>query len=85
MLTLDLHPIFRNNRDLDVAMRTFMVRAAASGETSIAFIPGKGTGQLKKRVLTFLRQPHVRKLYDRIETDDSNAGRVVVHLRSTGA
>lgn len=81
MLSLDLHPIFRSNQDIDVALRTFMVRAAASGESSVELIPGKGTGKLRDRVLTFLRQPHVKKMYRRIEMDSSNTGRIVVHLR----
>ena len=80
MLTLDLHPIFRSNRDIDNALRTFIVRAAASGESSVELIPGKGSGKLRERVLTFLRQPQVKKLYDRIELDPGNAGRIVVHL-----
>jgi DNA-nicking Smr family endonuclease len=81
MLSLDLHPIFRNSRDIDTALRVFMVRAAASGETAVELIPGKGTGQLRQRVLTYLRQPHVKKLYERIELDQSNTGHIIVHLR----
>ena len=81
MLSLDLHPIFRNNRDIDVALRQFIVRAAASGESSVELIPGKGSGKLRERVLTFLRQPHVKKMYSRIELDSSNSGRIIVHLR----
>ncbi len=81
MMSLDLHPIFRSNRDIDVALRTFIVRAAASGETVVELIPGKGSGRLKERVLTYLNQPHVKKLYARIELDPKNPGRILVHLR----
>jgi dsDNA-specific endonuclease/ATPase MutS2 len=80
-MSLDLHPIFRSNRDLDVALRTFMVRAAASGESVVELIPGKGSGKLRQRVLTFLNQPHVKKLYTRIELDPRNTGHILVHLR----
>jgi DNA-nicking Smr family endonuclease len=79
--SLDLHPIFRSNRDIDNALRTFLVRAASTGETTVEIIPGKGSGQLRQRVLTYLRQPHVRKLYRSVEADGPNTGRVVVHLR----
>lgn len=82
MLTLDLHPIFRNNRDIELALRQAIFKAARSGETSMEIIPRKGSGKLKKRVLAFLNQPHIKKLYERFETDPSNDGRIVVHLRS---
>lgn len=81
MLTLDLHPIFRNNRDIDLALREIIFKAARTGEKVVAIIPGKGSGQLKRRVLAFLRQKHIRKLYARVETDDTNTGRILVYFR----
>ncbi|WP_206305753.1 Smr/MutS family protein [Actinacidiphila soli] len=81
LLTLDLHPIFRNNRDIDLALRETLFRAARTGVDVVEIIPGKGTGQLKKRVLAFLAQKHIKKLYVRVETDATNTGRVLVHLR----
>ena len=81
MLTLDLHPIFRNNRDIELALRETLFKAAATGEDLLEIIPGKGTGQLKKRVLAFLAQKHIRKLYARVETDSTNEGRVLVYLK----
>ena len=47
----------------------------------VEIIPGKGSGQLKKRVLRFLNQPHIKMLYHRVEKDDKNFGRVFVHFR----
>lgn len=58
-----------------------MFRAAATGVDVVEIIPGKGTGKLKRRVLAFLAQKHIRKLYVRVETDASNEGRVLVHFR----
>ncbi|WNM36428.1 Smr/MutS family protein [Streptomyces sp. Li-HN-5-11] len=81
LLTLDLHPIFRNNRDIDVALRQTLFKAAATGVDVVQIIPGKGTGRLKKRVLAVLAQKHLRKLYVRVETDATNSGRVLIHLR----
>lgn len=81
MLSIDLHPVFRSQRDIDNALRTFLVRAAASGQTSVEVVHGKGSGQLRARVVTFLEQPHVRKLYRTYQLDDVNTGRLVVHLR----
>ncbi len=80
MLTVDLHPIFRNNRDIELALREAIFKAVRTRETVLEIIPGKGSGQLKKRVLAFLGQKHIRKLYDRMETDPTNTGRILVHF-----
>ncbi|MET7680391.1 Smr/MutS family protein [Streptomyces sp. NPDC005423] len=80
VLSLDLHPLFRNNRDIDLALRQFLLRAHHLGEPVAEIIPGKGTGQLRGRVLAYLGQKHIRKLYDRVEVRDSNTGRVLVHF-----
>ena len=42
---------------------------------------GKGSGQLKKRVLRFLDQKDVKALYHRVEKDSQNWGRLFVHFR----
>jgi DNA-nicking Smr family endonuclease len=47
----------------------------------VEIIPGKGSGQLKKRVLRFLDQKDIKALYDRVEKDSHNFGRVFVHFR----
>jgi hypothetical protein len=47
----------------------------------VEIIPGKGSGQLKKRVLRFLDQKHIRALYHRVEKDDKNFGRIFVHFK----
>src|ERR1700716_4355445 len=80
LLTLDLHPIFRNNRDIDLALREVIFKAARTGVDVVEIIPGKGAGQLKRRVLAFLKQKHIKKLYTRVETDATNTGRVLVHF-----
>ncbi|MEU9157390.1 Smr/MutS family protein [Streptomyces sp. NPDC048417] len=80
MLTLDLHPIFRNNRDIELALRQVVFQAKRTEEPVVEIIHGKGTGQLRARVLAFLGQKHIRKLYDRLETDTANTGRILVHF-----
>ena len=47
----------------------------------VEIIPGKGSGQLKKRVLRFLQRPDIKPLYHRVEKDSKNFGRVFVHFR----
>lgn len=81
LLTLDLHPIFRSNRDIDLALRRTLFKAAATGVDVVQIIPGKGTGQLKQKVLAVLAQKHIKKLYVRVESDPANTGRILVHLR----
>jgi DNA-nicking Smr family endonuclease len=80
-LKLDLHPIFRNDRDVDLALRDVIFKAARTGERVVEIIPGKGSGQLKKRVLAFLGQKHIKRFYDHVETDSTNAGRILVHFK----
>ncbi|MEU2779360.1 Smr/MutS family protein [Streptomyces sp. NPDC007162] len=80
-LTLDLHPLFRNERDIDRAVRQIIFRAAATEADLVEIIPGKGRGQLKARVLAMLGQPQLKKLYVRYEVDPSNEGRIPVRFR----
>ncbi len=80
-LTLDLHPVFRSDRDIDRAVRGILFEAVRTKAPLVEIIPGKGTGQLKKRVLALLGQQHLRKLYRRLETDSTNSGRIYVHFR----
>jgi hypothetical protein len=79
-MTLDLHPFFRSDRDVDNAIRSAVFRAASSRVRVLHIIPGKGAGTLKRRILASLRQPHLRKLYRSVEVDPTNSGRVLVHF-----
>lgn len=80
-LTVDLHPIFRSDQDIALAVRNALFRAAAQKVPLLEIITGKGSGKLKGRVLAMLRQPHVKKLYRRVEMAPGNDGMVLVHLR----
>jgi len=82
-LTLDLHPIFRSDRDIDRALRDVIFQAAHAKADTVEIISGKGSGQLKKRVLAFLAQKHIRRMYDRVEAGSTNDGRVLVHFRTS--
>lgn len=81
VLTVDLHPIFRDESAITRALRESLFKAKATGVPVIEIIPGKGSGTLKKRVLAFLEQKHIRKLYARVESDASNSGHLFVHMR----
>ena len=59
-------------------------RVAETDEKKIALVEiihGKGSGQLKKRVLRFLAQSNIKSQYHRLEKDDKNFGRVFVHFK----
>jgi len=80
-LKLDLHEIYNRGYDIDRALKDVIDEAVAKKATLVEIIPGKGSGQLKKRVLRFLDQKEVKALYQRVEKDSHNFGRVFVHFR----
>lgn len=80
-LTVDLHDVFNRGRDIDRALREVMNEAVRIKASSVEIIPGKGSGQLKKRVLRFLELPEIKPLYQRVEKDSKNWGRLFVHFR----
>lgn len=80
-LKLDLHDIYNKSRDLDRELNRVIDEAIEKRIPVVEIIPGKGSGQLKKRVLRFLDQPHVKAKYHRIDKDSKNFGRLFVHFR----
>ena len=80
-LKLDLHDIFNRGRTIDDELNRVIQEAVDKGIDLVEIIPGKGSGQLKKHVLRFLEQKHIKALYHRVEKDDKNFGRVFVHFR----
>ena len=80
-LKLDLHDIYDRHLDIERALRAIIDEAVAKKAELVEIIPGKGPGQLKKRVLRFLDQKEIKPLYHRVEKDSKNFGRVFVHFR----
>ena len=80
-LTLDLHDIYNRHGDIDRALRAVIEEAVEKKAELVEIIPGKGSGQLKKRVLRFLDQKEIKALYHRVEKDPHNFGRVFVRFR----
>ncbi|NYH52534.1 MULTISPECIES: Smr/MutS family protein [Nocardiopsis] len=80
-LKLDLHDIFNKGRDIDRALNDIMDEAERTKAKTIEVIPGKGSGQLKKRVLRFLDRKDVKARYHRVEKDSKNFGRLFIHFR----
>ena len=80
-LKLDLHDLYNCGAQIESELNRIVQEAVEKRISLVEIIPGKGSGQLKKRVLRFLNQTHVRALYHRIEKDDRNFGRIFVHFR----
>ena len=69
-IKLDLHDIYNRGLKIDAELDRVMTEAMEKRIALVEIIPGKGSGQLKKHVLRFLRKPEIKKLYHRIEKDD---------------
>ena len=80
-LVLDLHDIFNRGARIDAELDRVMREAVEKRIPTVEIIPGKGSGQLKKRVLRYLQQKEVKALYHRVEKDSKNFGRLFVHFR----
>ena len=80
-IVLDLHDIYNKGFTIDAELNRVIAEAIEKKIALVEIIPGKGSGQLKKRVLRFLLQPEVKRLYHRLEKDDKNFGRVFVHFK----
>ena len=76
-LKLDLDDVYNRGEDIDRALHSIINEAVAKKAPLVEIIPGKGSGQLKKRVLRFLDQKEIKALYDRVEKDSHNFGRVL--------
>ncbi|GMW03459.1 MAG: DNA mismatch repair protein MutS [Candidatus Hydrogenedentota bacterium] len=80
-ITLDLHDIFNKGASIERELERVIDDAVRKKIRTVEIIPGKGSGQLKKRVLRFLQQPHIKSQYHRVEKDSKNFGRLFVHFR----
>ena len=80
-LKLDLHTVFNKSDKIDEALRLIVEEAIQKRISMVEIITGKGSGQLKKRVLRFFEQKEIKALYFRIHKDHENYGRIFVEFR----
>lgn len=80
-LKLDLHDIFNKGTKIDEELERIIQEAVSKKISLVEIIPGKGSGQLKKKVIRFLDQPHIKKLYHQVKKDSKNFGRIFVHFK----
>lgn len=80
-IKVDLHDIYNNSKAIDKALQNAFDEAIENRIREVEIIPGKGSGQLKKKVQRFLQQPNIKPLYHRMETDSKNHGRLFVYFK----
>jgi len=80
-IKVDLHDLYNNSNAIDKALLNAFEEAIERRITEVEIIPGKGSGQLKKKVQRFLQLPHIKPLYHRIENDSKNFGRLFVYFK----
>jgi len=81
MSKLDLHEIYNKGWLIDKALQDIIEEALEKKIKEVEIIHGKGSGQLKKKVLRFLDKPEIKKLYHRIDKDRDNFGRIFVYFK----
>ena len=80
-LKLDLHELYNKGWLIDKALHDIIEEAVEKKIKEVEIIPGKGSGQLKKKVLRFLDKPEIKKIYHRIDKDRNNFGRIFVYFK----
>lgn len=80
-LKLDLHDIYNRSDKIEAALNEYVQECIDHKIKTLEIIPGKGSGQLKKKVIRFLDQKHIKNKYHRVEKDGKNWGRLFVHFK----
>jgi dsDNA-specific endonuclease/ATPase MutS2 len=80
-LKLDLHDIYNKGYLIDKALNEIIDEAIEKKIKLVEIIPGKGSGQLKKKVIRFLQKSEIKTKYHRLEKDSKNFGRIFVHFK----
>ena len=80
-LKLDLHDIYNQGHKIDEALENIIHEAVEKKIKEVEIIPGKGSGQLKKKVLRFLDRKDIKALYHRVDKDSKNFGRLFVYFK----
>lgn len=80
-LKLDLHDIYNKGYMIEQALEDIIYEAMEKKIKEVEIIPGKGSGQLKKKVLRFLQRPDIKCRYHRLVKDQKNFGRLFVRFK----
>lgn len=80
-LKLDLHPIFNKNGKIEDALRILLEDAIDKKAPMIEIVTGKGSGQLKKRVLKYFERRKKDLPPHQVYKDRDNYGRIFVKFK----
>ncbi len=81
VLHLDFHPVAKDSKKFEAALSELFEEAAKKRVKAAEIIPGKGSGQLMKKLKRWLNQKEIKSQYKRIEIDQNNHGRMFVYFR----
>lgn len=80
-LKLDLHPIYNKSDLIEKALGDILQKGLDLNIKEIEIITGKGSGQLKKKVLKFMEKTKFKSSIKRIDKDSKNFGRIFIYLQ----
>ena len=80
-IKVDLHEVFNKNKGIEQYLVEAFEEAADTRIKEIEIIPGKGSGQLKRKVERFLLRPEIKAQIHYVKTDFKNHGRMFVYLK----
>ena len=80
-IKVDLHDIYNKSELIEKVLQEAFDEAREKKIKTLEIIPGKGSGQLKKKVLRFLNRPEIKSQVHRIEKDSVNFGRIFVYFK----
>lgn len=80
-IKVDLHEVARDGAAIERELREAFEEAQRLRVRRLQIVHGKGTGQLKRRVDRFLKEPEVKAVTRNIDHDSRNWGRLFVYFR----
>ena len=78
ILKLNLYPV---STDLEQRIVETIEEAVEKRIKTVEIAYGEATDSVKKRILNFLNQKQIRRLYSRLEKTEKGWGRIYLHFR----
>lgn len=80
-IKLDLHHIYNNSLAIDDALQQAFDDAINNKIREVEILSVKNSGQLLKKIERFLRQPLIKKYYQRMSKDGNGTEKLVVYFK----
>ncbi len=78
IVAIDLHDIRNKGNLIDQTVKEAVQNGCNNNLKEVVIITGKGSGQLKKRVIKILQGKDMRTYYKRLKNNVDNHGRISV-------